>query len=428
MSDHDALLRAICEHPDDDTPRLIFADWLEEHGDADRATFVRAQVELARTPAWEPFAVLCRHRRTEWSDGEPWKYTLPPLDTPGVTWPAAPFRRGFGWRVNVTLPLMWSAVAPRVTRQAPVGELHLNTSATTLDNLRQVMSGEWVRLLRVVHLDGASPVEPIRVLCDAPAATGVTDIHFHRSSSPGLPFLVEDLMKSPLARSVRGLHFHVGSGGLDELLEALNAGGDPTRLERLTFATMMGMTAEWVGRLLTSPAGRHLTALDLPNNYLGFWVLGLPLPPGLHTLGLSNTPGGGVEALAGPDRAPSLRRLDLNRSPVDPEAMRALARSPRLAGLRSLDVRRCRLRAAELYHLAHAAFWPNLVELDLRDNPLTDESVRHLLDVVPPADLTAVLLDGRGLGESVRAALRRHYGERLVLTGADPDELRGGTT
>jgi uncharacterized protein (TIGR02996 family) len=43
-----ALLRAICADPDDDTPRLVAADWLEEHGDADRAAFIRIQVELAR--------------------------------------------------------------------------------------------------------------------------------------------------------------------------------------------------------------------------------------------------------------------------------------------------------------------------------------------------------------------------------------------
>src|SRR5207248_2676212 len=46
-----ALLRAICAEPDDDTPRLVAADWLEEHGDADRAAFIRIQVELARLEA-----------------------------------------------------------------------------------------------------------------------------------------------------------------------------------------------------------------------------------------------------------------------------------------------------------------------------------------------------------------------------------------
>ena len=33
MNEREALLRAICEHPDEDTPRLVFADWLQENGD-----------------------------------------------------------------------------------------------------------------------------------------------------------------------------------------------------------------------------------------------------------------------------------------------------------------------------------------------------------------------------------------------------------
>ena len=46
-----AFLQDILEHPDDDAPRLIYADWLEEHGkEADRlrAEFIRVQVELDR--------------------------------------------------------------------------------------------------------------------------------------------------------------------------------------------------------------------------------------------------------------------------------------------------------------------------------------------------------------------------------------------
>lgn len=31
MNDADALLRSIIENPDDDTPRLICADWLDDH-------------------------------------------------------------------------------------------------------------------------------------------------------------------------------------------------------------------------------------------------------------------------------------------------------------------------------------------------------------------------------------------------------------
>lgn len=45
---HERFLRTICERPDDDTPRLIFADWLEEQGQEQRAQWIRVQIELAK--------------------------------------------------------------------------------------------------------------------------------------------------------------------------------------------------------------------------------------------------------------------------------------------------------------------------------------------------------------------------------------------
>lgn len=45
-ADEQAFFRAMGEADEDDTPRLAYADWLEEHGDADRARFIRLQVEL----------------------------------------------------------------------------------------------------------------------------------------------------------------------------------------------------------------------------------------------------------------------------------------------------------------------------------------------------------------------------------------------
>lgn len=47
MSDHVALLMAIIANPDDDTPRLIYADWLEENGRVEEAEFIRVQCRLA---------------------------------------------------------------------------------------------------------------------------------------------------------------------------------------------------------------------------------------------------------------------------------------------------------------------------------------------------------------------------------------------
>jgi len=51
MSDHDALVQAILHAPDDDAPRLVYADWLDDHGDADRAEFIRVQCRMASSPA-----------------------------------------------------------------------------------------------------------------------------------------------------------------------------------------------------------------------------------------------------------------------------------------------------------------------------------------------------------------------------------------
>src|SRR5262245_61645453 len=51
-----ALYRAILAHPDEDTPRLVYADWLDENGDAAdrrRAEFIRLQIRLATMNEWD---------------------------------------------------------------------------------------------------------------------------------------------------------------------------------------------------------------------------------------------------------------------------------------------------------------------------------------------------------------------------------------
>lgn len=49
-----ALTRAILVNPADDLPRLVFADWLDEHGEHERAEYIRKQIRLTRLPgAWE---------------------------------------------------------------------------------------------------------------------------------------------------------------------------------------------------------------------------------------------------------------------------------------------------------------------------------------------------------------------------------------
>src|SRR3954469_34577 len=69
------LLRAVFAHPEDDAPRLAFADWLDESGgDPERAALIRVQCELARLPADDlrgealrrQDAKLLRGRKLKW--------------------------------------------------------------------------------------------------------------------------------------------------------------------------------------------------------------------------------------------------------------------------------------------------------------------------------------------------------------------------
>jgi uncharacterized protein (TIGR02996 family) len=91
MKDLYAFLDAVIENPDDDTPRLVFADWLEEQGRGPRAEFIRVQCELARLTEESPRRKkLARREKAllkEW--GERWAAPLWQLASEWV------YRRGF---------------------------------------------------------------------------------------------------------------------------------------------------------------------------------------------------------------------------------------------------------------------------------------------------------------------------------------------
>src|SRR5262249_59714083 len=61
-ADEAAFLARVCEQPDDDGPRLIFADYLDEAGDP-RGAFIRLHCALANLPPDDP-------RRPELEDKE----------------------------------------------------------------------------------------------------------------------------------------------------------------------------------------------------------------------------------------------------------------------------------------------------------------------------------------------------------------------
>jgi uncharacterized protein (TIGR02996 family) len=51
---HEGFLHALRDDPDDDASRLIYADWLDDHGDCERADFIRLQVRLSQIKPGDP--------------------------------------------------------------------------------------------------------------------------------------------------------------------------------------------------------------------------------------------------------------------------------------------------------------------------------------------------------------------------------------
>src|SRR3712207_3150772 len=93
MTENDALLRAILDSPEDDAPRLVYADWLEEQGDPERAEFIRLQVALAALQPADPGAAELRRRCNELLAGPGRRGRWAPRLPRGVGHPE--FRRGF---------------------------------------------------------------------------------------------------------------------------------------------------------------------------------------------------------------------------------------------------------------------------------------------------------------------------------------------
>jgi uncharacterized protein (TIGR02996 family) len=77
------FFRDIKEHPDDDTPRLIFADWLQEHGDAAtaaRGEFLRLQVLRHRLSQDDPNYHVLKRREGELFTQYRWTWLGPLAD------------------------------------------------------------------------------------------------------------------------------------------------------------------------------------------------------------------------------------------------------------------------------------------------------------------------------------------------------------
>jgi serine/threonine kinase PknH len=83
MGDESAFLRAIADAPDDHAPRLVYADWLDENGQPERAEYVRlvcrndvAALDRLREVAPSLDAKWAALVRPEWPVVSPWYVVL----------------------------------------------------------------------------------------------------------------------------------------------------------------------------------------------------------------------------------------------------------------------------------------------------------------------------------------------------------------
>jgi type VI secretion system protein ImpC len=109
MTESEAFLQTIWEHPEDDGLRLVYADWLEERGDP-HGEFIRIQIELTRGGRDRSQELGLRQRERELLErfGPAW---VKPVVRQGLTpW----FRRGFRQPVELATPARYQPPPHRV--------------------------------------------------------------------------------------------------------------------------------------------------------------------------------------------------------------------------------------------------------------------------------------------------------------------------
>jgi uncharacterized protein (TIGR02996 family) len=146
LSQEQAFLADIGANPDDDTPRLVFADWLTERdgpGDSERAEFIRVQCQSQHLPpctcsfgrvltssSCRRCLALLRELRLRFEVQDrlrdEWRSWADERNGPSPWWEAWEFRRGFVEHVTLKAD-DWCRYAERLLATQPIREVTLTT-------------------------------------------------------------------------------------------------------------------------------------------------------------------------------------------------------------------------------------------------------------------------------------------------------------
>jgi uncharacterized protein (TIGR02996 family) len=362
MTDGEALRRAIVADPDDDTPRLVYADWLDENRQPERAAFIRAQVEAARCEPFSPPARAAQERarqlltahRTAWTDH---------LADCVV---ASGFDRGFVHHVTAR-----GAIPERVFDLEPVRSVMLVRHGTVedLDFVPITPAFEGARLRQITRLDlgnvGLIPEEGYK-LTESPHLAGLRELVLR--ANPLSPPWVADLIAGPQFPNLTALDVSdVPNLGPAVLRGTLRAERRFTKLH----LSGVKFNSDQLQLVLQQPALSQVDELRLgwagqPDNPgpLAYLQLGWLLP------------------------WENLRVLDLAGQHIGAEGVREIARHPDAAKLRWLGLASNAI-GADGADLLVGSPYLNLFHLDVRGNDLDHADVEKLRDRFPDAVVLA---------------------------------------
>jgi uncharacterized protein (TIGR02996 family) len=258
----EAFLKSIREEPTEDAHRLIYADWLEEQGDADslaRAEFIRLQCQLWQQPVEKRNRPFRLREKQLWEEHrDKWLTTVPePLRTPALV-----FHRGFLEEVNLPL-VRFLEHADDLFAHNPLHRLTLRDPLASRDVSTFVACPHLARLT-ALSLERVSLTSPtlLKTLLTTPYLDRLTRLNLSWTglTSAGVAILVT----TPLLGHLKELLL-VGNRITDQGIVLL---ADCPALAQLTHLNLSdnSMRTKGATALANAPHLRQLASLDLRGN------------------------------------------------------------------------------------------------------------------------------------------------------------------